>query len=176
MFFALWPPAELAATLADFAQGVAGELGGRPTRRETIHLTLVFLGEVPAVKLDDLVAIGRRVRADRFDLKIDRLGHWSHNRLFWAGCGEVPAGLCELQQRLRLLLADAGYARGAAERSFTPHVTLIRKLPAATDHSCSVRFACPQDMAWRCASFVLVRSVLTPEGPSYRILETFPLH
>ena len=48
LFFALWPDAESAATLAAVARGCTALLGGKPTRAAAIHMTLVFLGEQPA--------------------------------------------------------------------------------------------------------------------------------
>jgi 2'-5' RNA ligase len=33
----------------------------------------------------------------------------------------------------------------------------------------------PEHLLWPCPRFVLVSSVLTPEGPNYRIIEAFPL-
>lgn len=136
-------------------------------------MTLAFLGEVPVSGLGDLLAIGRQVQAGPFDLKIDHLGDWSHNHLLWASCNEVPLGLSQLQHRLQFLLAEAGYSQGVAEQRFTPHITLIRKLPAATAATGAEHFPCPENMSWSCRSFVLVQSVLMSTGPNYRILEEF---
>ena len=50
LFFALWPPEDLSRALADGAEALARRFGGKPARRETIHLTLAFLGEVDAAR------------------------------------------------------------------------------------------------------------------------------
>lgn len=153
------------------ARTVASQHGGRPTRLDTIHLTLAFLGDVPVSALPELCALGRRLLAGGFDLRLDRIAYWAHNHLLWAGCRATPEGLTELHCRLQAALAEGGYPVDPPGRRFTPHVTLVRKLELAE----------PTDLpslpglAWHCASFVLVQSDLTPEGPNYRVIETFPL-
>ena len=171
VFFALWPSSELADALAGVAHDAAARFGGRPARRDTIHLTLAFLGDVPVSKLPDLCTLGRRLQADAFELSIDRIGYWAHNRLLWAGCSAIPEGLSAVQQRLQVLLSEGGYPFDSPNRRFTPHITLVRKLALAE----SPVFLPLPAQSWPCASFVLVQSNLTPDGPNYRVIETFPL-
>ena len=167
VFFALWPAPELAARLAAIARERAGH--GRPTRPETVHLTLAFLGDVPESRLPDLVAAAGRVRAAPCSLEIDRLGYWRHNRLLWAGCSAPPA-LAELVAGLLSELQAAGFAVPDAGRPFVPHLTLVRKqaLPPAD-------LALPETLHWDYRDFVLVRSRLSTVGPDYERLAGFPL-
>ena len=81
LFFALWPPAPVARSLANQADALAERSGGRATRRETIHLTLAFLGDVGEAQLPEVLETARAVAAAPFELKLDRLGFWRHNRL-----------------------------------------------------------------------------------------------
>ena len=60
LFFALWPPLEVAEQLAGVARAVAQQFGGKPTRQETLHLTLAFLGEVPDDRMSLLMQTARR--------------------------------------------------------------------------------------------------------------------
>lgn len=171
VFFALWPAPELAAGLAALAREAAATAGGRPMRQETIHLTLAFLGDVPEVRLPELAQRAAAIRLPGFELCLDRLGFWRHNRLLWAG-GKTPPALLGLVDALRATLADAGLPADGGRREFTPHITLLRKLPAAVD--------LPQQRAiapfsWPCRRFVLVRSRLSASGPDYQILAEFPL-
>lgn len=53
LFFALWPSPAAAERLASAATDAAARLGGRPTRLETLHLTLAFLGEVADERVFD---------------------------------------------------------------------------------------------------------------------------
>jgi RNA 2',3'-cyclic 3'-phosphodiesterase len=169
-FFALWPPETVARQLAGIAADYSQAAGGRPTRHETIHLTLAFLGDVAIERLPELQRMAGEVAATSFDLALDRFGIWQHNRLFWAGCTVPPTALGELASALKQRLHDGGFAVADAKRPFAPHVTLVRKLvrldgalPAA------------EALSWRCRDFVLVRSRLSDKGSDYEVLGRFRL-
>ncbi|WP_153109092.1 RNA 2',3'-cyclic phosphodiesterase [Propionivibrio limicola] len=172
LFFALWPPADARRRLAAGATSGARLLGGRATRVETIHLTLVFLGEVAEAQLPLVLAAGERVRSAPFELRIDQLGYWRHNRLLWAGCTTMPPELQSLVDDLRQALTEAGIAFDDAKRRFVPHVTLVRKVPEAR-----VAGSLPviKPILWSCARFALVESQLTEHGSVYRMLKEWPL-
>lgn len=175
MFFALWPPEDVAQALGDTAEALARRFGGRPTRRQTIHLTLAFLGDVALVELPKLLAAGDQIDASAFSLNIDRVAYWSHNHLLWAGPGQAPASLLELRRQLVCALAEAGHPVATPDRPFAPHLSLVRRVttpPAGTDFPEAFR---PAPLDWPCGSFVLVRSMATPAGSAYSIARSFAL-
>jgi len=171
VFFALWPPPALAGKLAGIAVTAAGQFGGKPTRSDTIHLTLAFLGDVAEARLPLLCASASRVVAKSFDLTVDRLDFWRHNHLLWAGCRAVSPALPALADELSAVLGQAGFAIADRERRFTPHVTLLRKVPA---DDCQPLPAI-DPLHWPCPSFVLVRSRRSSAGSAYQTLAEFPL-
>lgn len=172
VFFALWPPPALAELLAETAKTAGGRFGGRPTRRETIHLTLAFLGEVAQSSLPAVVRCAGAVKAAPFALQIDQLGFWAHNRLLWAGCSELPSALKQLVDDLRQGLLSGGFQADAGAHGFTPHLSLLRRVPAR--RAPSALFVPLDAPLWTPHSFVLVRSVLSHRGPDYRVLAEFP--
>lgn len=171
----------MAERLGDIADDAAQSFGGRATRRETIHLTLAFLGNVPEARLPELCAAAARVRGEPFSLTIDRLGFWPHNHLLWAGCPVPVAPLGELFDRLGQALGLAGFKGGETGqdgkkgRDFVPHITLVRRVPAATAPSETRPLPLVGALPWDCARFVLVRSTLSAAGSDYRIIGEFPL-
>jgi 2'-5' RNA ligase len=170
LFFALWPSEDLSCALAREADILVRRFGGKPTRRETIHLTLAFLGELAITRLPAVIDAGHRVDAMPFDLVIDRLGGWRHNNLLWAGCA-APEGLRSLVTRLHEQLRAATIVFDAAPR-FVPHLTLVRKA-RFTRADIDERF--PQPLTWNCARFVLAHSRPATVGREYAILESFDL-
>ncbi|MFT3849635.1 MAG: RNA 2',3'-cyclic phosphodiesterase [Propionivibrio sp.] len=172
LFFALWPSLAAAEQLAAAAVEAAARLGGRPMRRETLHLTLAFLGEVADERVLHLLELAEDLPVPPFNLRIDQPGYWRRNRLLWAGCRDVPAPLETLTAELCLRLAAAGFVANNGERKFTPHVTLVRKVPEIAQDAVLPSI---EAVEWRCSDFVLVRSRLSEIGPSYEPLSRFAL-
>ena len=164
IFFALWPPAETAAALAQWAQGVQGDAGGRCTPEERIHLTLAFLGDADERKA---ARAAKAVAATAHELPMEQARYWKQNQIVWAGPRETPAALKALVERLQLELFRREFIM--ERRPFAAHVTLIRKAakPATLPPLPAV--------AWPAREFVLVQSRLSGEGPTYTQVERFPL-
>jgi len=96
---------------------------------ESIHLTLKFLGNIPAGQVTDIARAMEEASRGflPFRLKIGKLGAFPNlrrPRVVWVGIdGEVDR-LTALQQRLDAALARLGFARET--RPFSPHLTLAR--------------------------------------------------
>jgi len=172
LFFALWPPPEVAEQLALIARSAAEQFGGKPTRLETIHLTLAFLGDVPEEKLPLLIHTARGSRAAPFGLDLDRLAYWQHNHLLWAGTASPSAALGEFAGHLRKTLAQSGFMPDDGQRVFSPHVSLVRKIP---ETGSPLELPAIEAIYWRCSGFVLVRSSSSDAGPTYESISAFPL-
>ena len=167
VFFALWPDAATAAALHARGRTLRAECGGRLMRRETVHMTLAFLGDVPASRLAVLEEVAGALHAERFVLELDRVGGWHGHRVLWAGCETVPAALQALAAELGARLRAAGFELEA--RAFNPHVTLVRnalRSPRQTEAPL---------LRWPVASFVLVASERYADGAHYRVLERWSL-
>lgn len=166
LFFALWPSPELRRQLAAAGEGWLTT----PCRRvppANLHLTLAFLGAVPAPVCQCLVGQCATVRVQPFELQLDRLGHWRRSRIAWLGPSRTPAALTELVS----LLGQAQRACGLTPETtpYRPHVTLARKcgdrLPAASVEA----------IEWSAREFCLVESVLTAQGAHYRVIQRWNL-
>jgi 2'-5' RNA ligase len=161
LFFALWPDDATRAALADWGGQIHHVTGGRPTRAEAIHQTLAFLGDCEPARLAEAEAAAGRVRPRRFELLLDRAAVWNHNGIAWAGTSAVPPELEAVVAELRAALAEARFT--VDRKPFVPHITLVRKtrrggaLPAL------------EPIRWPVIGFVLVRSVLQPDGSDYAI-------
>ncbi|HEY6820788.1 MAG TPA: RNA 2',3'-cyclic phosphodiesterase [Burkholderiales bacterium] len=164
LFFALWPPAQAARALGEWAQAVQKACGGRATREGAIHLTLAFLGDADPMKAS---AAGRKVKGRAFDFPLDAARYWPHNRIVWIGPQRTPDALADLVLQLHDALRSGGLV--LEDRPFAAHVTLIRKAgnPLAIP-------ALPA-VSWPAAEFLLVRSKRSSTGSAYEAIERFPL-
>ena len=167
LFFALWPEDELRAALAAVAGGLRRACGGRAVPSGNLHMTLAFLGNVPAARLPELQAIAAGLAAESFVLTLDRIGWWRAQRLVWAGTEQCPHHLEVLTAALAGRLQDGGFR--TEERRFVPHVTLLRNAGTAPAPGTF------QPMIWRPRQFVLVRSEPAARSVHYRIVGKWPL-
>ncbi len=161
LFFAIWPDQSTKIRLDGLAKLLHRACGGKITKSESIHLTLVFIGEVEASERLRMAASS--LSGKPFEMNFDKVAYWKHNRIAWAGMGIVPDGLKDLVDSLKAALKTEGYRFD--ERSYVPHVTLLRhaREPEILPQS--------EPFIWHVAEFCLVAS--TDSG--YRILETWPL-
>lgn len=168
VFFALWPPAAAAARLHAAALAAHRDCGGRAMRRENLHVTLAFLGNVPAARVAAAEAVADAIAAPAFDVELDRLGWWKHNRILWAGCAAPPSALAQLADLLGAGLRAAGFTLD--ERPFALHATLLRNARCAAPVP---QLAPP--VAWHTGDFVLAESVAGPDGSRYAVRRRWPL-
>ena len=173
VFFAIRPPADVAAQLAALAGEEAEKFGGKPTRQDTIHLTLAFLGNgLSTEQFPALIHLAKGIRAPSFELVIDRVGFWSHNQLLWAGCSSFPPGFFHFADQLRAALYAAGYLPDREMERFAPHITLIRRISKGV-------LPPPLEMidriAWYCSGFELISSRVPNAVSSYLTLSDFSL-
>lgn len=167
LFFAAWPAPEVQRALGGVAQSAQRECSGRAVPTHNIHLTLVFLGDVPRPRLDEIEALAATIDARSFALAVDRLEYWRRNRILWAGVKECPEALRALVAALELGLLAAGFQCDG--RPYIPHVTLLRnarRAPAA------LRIP---PVAWPVADFALVESVRVERPTRYEVLRRWPL-
>jgi RNA 2',3'-cyclic 3'-phosphodiesterase len=162
LFFALWPPADTARALGDWAREVTKQTGGRFTDRDTIHLTLAFLGDGDP---DQAIAAARPVRGSAFDLPIDTAKFWPKNKILWVGPASMPPALAAMVSNLHQSLRQHAFV--LEERPFAAHITLIRKasLPKSLPPLPAV--------SWPATEFVLVRSTPSRTGSRYEVVERF---
>ena len=164
LFFALFPPLEVAQQLERWAQEVAGAIRGKPVRADHIHLTLAFLGEADSQRAIDAA---RRVKGESFDLPIETARCWKHNQIVWAGPECIPAELERLVSALQLELYRSEFI--VERRPFAAHVTLVRKAREP-----AVLPALPR-VAWPVSEFLLLQSWLASAGSTYKVGARFPL-
>jgi 2'-5' RNA ligase len=167
LFFALWPPPAVATALHAWALAVRRAAGGRPIDGAAIHLTLAFLGEIAAARLDAALAAARRVRGAAHALPLEAARQWPERGIVWVGPRAAPAPLEALADSLAAELAREGFE--LEKRRFLAHVTLLRHARA--------RCRLPELplLAWPVREFVLARSMLGAEGARYATVARFPL-
>lgn len=97
--------------------------------KDSVHLTLKFLGDVPGDRLPVVYSAVKRACRDvaPFAISIEGLGCFPNTRrprVVWVGVRESSESLQSLQRTIEDALAEEGFER--ERHSFTPHLTLGR--------------------------------------------------
>jgi 2'-5' RNA ligase len=178
--------AELPTDLLKALAAVQAELGQRGlrvrwTRPASLHLTLKFLGDIPADRIP-IVAEALRTAAveqDAFQLTAEGIGVFPglrRPRVLWAGLSGAGAALAQLQRRVEEQLDAAGFPREA--REFHGHLTLGRfgeGAPSGAVADVLSSYAAQRFGDFEVRELVLFQSDLKPRGAVYTALARAPL-
>jgi RNA 2',3'-cyclic 3'-phosphodiesterase len=162
LFFALWPDDDLTRQLTEIARQLNLESGSRRVDPKNYHVTLAFVGEVPAAKLAVLQQIGRSLRVPRFTFICDSIEFWQRSQVVVGAVRAAPPGLLDLGRKLNDALE-------LPREPLCAHVTLARKVTQA-----SVLQAM-SPVVWRATDFSLIRSDTGGAESAYTVLDTWSL-
>lgn len=160
VFFALWPKHPEREPFLHWQKTLAAAYGGRSMRAETLHVTLVFLGNVAQDRLPALTQAAAKLEAARFELRFDSVRYWEHNHILYAAPSLVPPQLQRWEAELRRALPDFEPEHPA----YQPHVTLLRNV-----RPCDTPLPDLPPITWQINGFVLLQSA----SGDYRPLAEF---
>jgi RNA 2',3'-cyclic 3'-phosphodiesterase len=168
LFVAAYPPPDAAAALLNALRNLPIP-AHRATSPDQVHLTVQFIGDVPAAKLDETIeSVERSVAGLRsFSLQPTRLLTLPSEkpaRLIAAECTAHPT-LLEIHRRLAHRFADS-LRHDPADR-FIPHLTLCRFGAAQTGLSLNQPLQVPPMLIQH---IDLMRSVLSLTGAQHKLV------
>jgi len=183
LFVALEIPTAVRGNLASLieelraADAAATKNKARWVRAENLHVTLKFIGNVDAGKLEAIrVVLGEVSAGGDVELRFRGVGFFPNEkrpRVLWAGIAASP-NLAPLAAEIDARLEKLGIARET--REYAPHLTLARfdppgiseKLRAAAQENAAREFG-----AVRAGEFHLFESKTRPTGAEYTRLSSF---
>ena len=145
-----------------------------------LHVTLKFLGDVAPDHLPEITDTVSQAAAqvEPFTLEFFGSGAFPNAkapRTLWVGCRNGAEQLTRLAGTIDEALMQLGFPKES--RPFSPHLTIGRAKHKVADLT-SLLSAKPSESFGNCrvSEAVLFASNLTPSGPIYKTLATFPLH
>ena len=155
----------------------------RWVRPEGIHLTLKFLGEVPAAKREAVenALAGAVVSPFALDVRLGSLGGFGGRqrlRVIWVGLEGDVEGLVRLAALVEEALGPLGFPR--ERRPFAPHLTLARVPDDVGPQERSrladllEAFPSPSLPSMTLTAVSLMQSFLQPTGARYQCLAVYP--
>ncbi len=166
LFFALWPSEKERTALASWQPLLHELCGGRAMQPATLHVTLVFLGEVAESRLEALQLAAREVDFQRFNLELLEARYWGHNHIVYAAPEVAPSQLTTLLNDLESTLHNHRFQ--FEQRPYKPHVTLLRHVQWS-----DAPLPRQSKVCWQVSDFVLVQSLRDEQGACYEVLARF---
>lgn len=156
------------------AKGITDDV--RWVRPEGIHLTLRFLGDVPANRIQEIVpAMANSTEGvEPFSINLAGLGCFpslSRPNVIWVGVGGETGALVRLRADIEANLTILGYP--PERREYTPHLTLgrVNRRTGATDRRRLGALIQTETVASHSEMLVceisLMKSELSPSGARY---------
>ncbi|MFI5269612.1 MAG: RNA 2',3'-cyclic phosphodiesterase [Chloroflexota bacterium] len=144
------------------------------------HVTLKFLGSVRTEQVPAIAAAARRAAETlpAFGLSFRGIGafpRWRGARVLWMGVAEASAPLAGLHAAVERALAPLGFE--PEDRPFSPHLTLARfkQPPPPALEEVARQFEHERFGTVPVRELRLMSSELRPSGPTYTVLDAFPL-
>jgi 2'-5' RNA ligase len=143
---------------------------------EQLHLTLRFIGEVERPIAQDLADALGRLRAERFQLRINGVGRFEQRSggALWAGVEPKPP-LAALAAKVERVCMAVGLE--PERRAFHPHITLARWKGRRSREVADFleRRRGLKSEPFGVAEFILFESRLSRHGAHYEPVAAYPL-
>ena len=167
LFVAIDLPETVKDQVESLCKGISGQ---RWVKREQMHLTLRFIGEVDSKRAESIKAALSALRFDPFEMALRGVGQFPPRRpprVLWVGV-RGPDALSQLAQGIESALVGIGL--DPADKPFKPHITLARiknKPPRETLQQYFREHENFKTDPFTVDQFVLYASVLAPSGATY---------
>jgi len=180
LFVAVDMSEEIRERLNELCQLVGKFRGVKPVEKKNLHITLMFLGEVPDRRVEVVKEKLREVKTAPFKLHLKGVGFFpsaGQVRVIWVGVEEGKEEISKLADLVGNSMKKLGFKR---DKGFVAHATIARiKRIAAEDKRRLLQALEPymnEDFGWMdVKEFKLKKSTLTSSGPIYEDLEIYEL-
>lgn len=142
------------------------------TRPSNIHLTLKFLGGVPASRIEHVSkAVSRAANGiTQFEIEVAGTGCFPsarNPRVLWVGLTDVPDTMNRLYSNIERELEREGFSR--EKRRFSPHLTIGRVKTPGTGASVAEQLIARgfEPERFTATELIVMRSDLKPTGSIY---------
>ena len=181
LFLAIDFPDDLKVRIARNVEILKGYIpkGIKWVDRKNLHVTFKFLGDVNERILEDLYApiedITGKYSPFTISFKdVEIVPNPERPRLIWYDMKDDKESASKLFKDVDLALYDLGFSK--EKRPLALHTTLGRvKFARKIEWEKISSNLIPIDEIVQCGELTLFKSQLTPSGPIYSILKTFPL-
>lgn len=171
-FIAINLTKETLSNIGDFSKKLAEAdfLKANFVKSDNLHLTLKFLGDIDAGKVQEIKRLLEQLKFGPFEICIKGVGGFPNEnfvKVLWLGIEKGAGETTKLQRDLDDKLARIDFQR---DKRFVPHLTIARVKYVRDKSSLSNLFSENHDKefgSFWCDELHLIKSELTPGGLVY---------
>lgn len=165
IFIALWPDDGIRQAMLDVIDRFS-EPRARWVKPENLHMTLAFLGNVPAERIQGILEHLSKVEFPAFDFVLDYVFYGHRSQMLWLTPKQRSEPLLALVESILERVEQVGFNR--EKRPFAPHITVARNM--------KTKLACQAvtGVRWMVSSFCLVESETGKGGSRYLVRQRWP--
>ena len=126
LFIAVDLSDELRERINEVLELVGKFKGVKPVEKENLHITLMFLGEVPDRRVEVIKGMLKTVKMEPFKLHLKGIGFFpsaSQARVIWVGVEEGKDEISKLADLIESSMKKIGFKR---DKDFVAHATIAR--------------------------------------------------
>ena len=167
VFVAVKLPGNITDELENFLSELRPLANIRWVKKDNMHITLKFLGELPGYEVDDIREKLSQIKYfPAFDVELSYIGAFPNlnsPRVLWLSGDKGKNELVNLAAKVNDILE-------LPKEKYTPHLTLARLKDYHLPEVLVRKLGTVKTMRFSCGELFLMRSVLTPKGPVYSVL------
>ncbi len=142
---------------------------GKKTRKENLHLTLKFLGEIDEKEVEKVQERLRKIKFNKFESELSNLGVFSERfiKIIWLKLDKAE----NLQKKIDESLSDLF----EKEHRFMSHITIarVKNIKDKKIFLSDLNKIKINSVKFKVDKFYLMKSVLSDKGPEYEILKEY---
>ena len=149
---------------------------GNFVKKENLHLTLKFLGNLSSEELEKVKNILKKIDFRQFPVETQGVGFFPNEnyvKTIWLEMVSPDFEFLkdEIDNRLRNLRFNN------KEKNFSAHLTIarIKGMINKEEFLKKVKEVSPKKMFFIADQFSLIKSILKRKGPEYKVLQSFPM-
>ena len=143
-------------------------------KSENIHFTLLFFGDTPLKRLDQIQTSLERIDITPFEIEIAGVGAFPNRRrprIIWIGVAHNASKVLSLKDEIDSSLLELDYQ--PEKRKYTPHATIarVRHVKDSKRIADNLEYLSNEVIGTMSVNKVtMMKSTLTPSGPIYEPL------
>jgi 2'-5' RNA ligase len=175
VFVAVEIPEEIKKQIYDLQREISSkEAKVRWVAKKNLHLTLVFLGELSEKKVEEIKELLKSIKYKSFKVSVNEIGFFPDKqkpRVVWVGLGPEK-DILDLQSKVDGELLSYSMDK---DQSFKAHITIGRINEVKDKDKFFDKMNVKITGSFEVNEFLLISSVLSKDGPKYRVLERYSL-